>query len=78
MFDIHEIIAACFMSDGIAFLPLVIGCISSLAFGVVGSFITARRISYIATSIGHSVLVGIGLAGVLSQKLLIEFHKVIM
>ncbi|WP_455383465.1 metal ABC transporter permease [Salinispira pacifica] len=38
------------------------GIISSVAFGVIGSYVVVRRISYIAGAISHSVLAGIGLS----------------
>jgi len=37
------------------------GLLSSVAFGIVGSYVVVRRISYIAGAISHSVLGGIGL-----------------
>ncbi|MDF1812043.1 MAG: metal ABC transporter permease [Verrucomicrobiales bacterium] len=36
------------------------GIVSSLTFGVVGSFVVTRRIGYIAAAIAHSILGGIG------------------
>lgn len=45
---------------------LLAGILSSFAFGMVGSFVVARRISYIAGAIAHSVLGGIG-AGLFLQ-----------
>ncbi|MFC2150104.1 metal ABC transporter permease [Calditrichota bacterium] len=55
MFDI-------FTEPSLRFLryALISGLLSSLAFGIVGSFVVARKISYIAGSIAHSVLAGIG------------------
>ncbi len=41
---------------------LLAGIFSSFAFGVVGSFVVARRIGYIAAAIAHSILGGIGAA----------------
>ena len=41
---------------------LFAGLIASVSFGVVGSFVVARRISYIAAAIAHSILGGIGAA----------------
>jgi zinc transport system permease protein len=38
------------------------GVIASIAFGVMGSYVVSRRISYLAAAISHSVLGGIGLA----------------
>ncbi|MBN2451561.1 MAG: metal ABC transporter permease [Lentisphaeria bacterium] len=34
----------------------------SLTFGVVGSYVTVRRITYVAAAISHSVLAGVGFA----------------
>tara|TARA_R110002096_G_scaffold85802_9_gene197871 strand:- start:3205 stop:4047 length:843 start_codon:yes stop_codon:yes gene_type:complete len=39
---------------------LLAGIFSSVAFGVVGSFVVTRRIGYIAAAIAHSILGGIG------------------
>ncbi|MFV1994881.1 MAG: metal ABC transporter permease, partial [Verrucomicrobiales bacterium] len=41
---------------------LIAGLVASTSFGVVGTYVVARRISYIAASIAHSVLGGIGAA----------------
>ncbi len=41
---------------------LLIGVLSSVALGIVGSYVVARRISYIAAAISHCVLGGIGAA----------------
>jgi zinc transport system permease protein len=41
---------------------LAAGLLASLACGVVGSFVVARRISYLAGAIAHSVLAGLGAA----------------
>lgn len=41
-------------------MSLAVGLLGSLAFGVVGSYVVARRITYIAGAIAHSVLGGIG------------------
>jgi zinc transport system permease protein len=41
---------------------LAVGVLASVAFGVVGSYVVARRITYIAAAISHSVLGGIGAA----------------
>lgn len=44
------------------FNAVVAGALVSVACGIVGSFVVTRRISYIAGSIAHSVLGGIGVA----------------
>lgn len=41
---------------------LLAGLIASFSFGIVGTYVVARRISYIAAAIAHSVLGGIGAA----------------
>ncbi len=46
----------------------IVGILSSVAFGVIGSYVVARRISYIAGAIAHSVLGGIGAGLYLSTK----------
>jgi zinc transport system permease protein len=46
----------------IAFLryALVAGLLGSIAFGIIGTYVVTRRISYIAGAIAHSALGGIG------------------
>ena len=46
---------------------LIAGVLSAFSFGVVGTYVVARRISYIAGAISHSVLGGIG-AGIYLQR----------
>lgn len=41
---------------------VLVGLASSIACGVIGTYVVARRISYLAGSIAHSVLGGLGLA----------------
>ncbi len=41
---------------------LLLGLIGSLPLGTVGTFVVARRISYLAAAIAHSVLGGIGVS----------------
>lgn len=41
---------------------VLMGLLASVACGVVGSYVVARRISYLAAGIAHSVLGGMGLA----------------
>lgn len=43
-------------------LSLIAAIVASISFGIVGSFVVVRRISYIAAAIAHSVLGGIGAA----------------
>ncbi|MFP4638717.1 MAG: metal ABC transporter permease [Spirochaetota bacterium] len=46
---------------------LIAGLLASAAFGIVGTYITARRITYLAGAIAHSVLAGIGVSVYLSE-----------
>ncbi|MEW6428654.1 MAG: metal ABC transporter permease [Thermodesulfobacteriota bacterium] len=39
---------------------LLAGLLSSIAFGIIGSYVVARRISYLAGAISHCILGGIG------------------
>lgn len=39
-----------------------VGLLASVAFGVVGTYVVVRRITYVAGAIAHSVLGGIGIA----------------
>jgi zinc transport system permease protein len=41
---------------------LIVGILASVSFGVVGSYVVTRRITYIAAAISHCVLGGIGAA----------------
>lgn len=43
-------------------IALIAGLTSSIGFGMVGSLVVAKRITYIASSIAHCVLAGIGLS----------------
>jgi len=52
---------------------LITGMLSSVACGIVGSYVTVRRISYIAGAIAHSVLGGMGVARYLQRNLGWEF-----
>ncbi|MBF0197137.1 MAG: metal ABC transporter permease [Planctomycetes bacterium] len=40
----------------------IAGLLSSVSFGIIGSYVVVKRITYIASAIAHSVLGGIGLA----------------
>jgi zinc transport system permease protein len=48
---------------------LITGVLSSVACGIVGSYVTVRRITYIAGAIAHSVLGGMGAARYLQRNL---------
>jgi zinc transport system permease protein len=51
----------------VAFLryALLVGLLASVSFGVIGSYVVTRRITYIAAAISHCVLGGIGVASYL-------------
>ncbi len=40
----------------------IMGTLASIAFGIIGTFVTVKRIGYLAGAISHSVFGGIGLA----------------
>lgn len=46
---------------------LAMGGLSAIAFGIIGTFVTIKRIGYLAGAISHSVFGGIGLALYLSE-----------
>ena len=50
-----------------------VGLLSAVACGIVGSYVTVRRITYIAGAIAHSVLGGMGAALYLQRNLGWEF-----
>lgn len=59
------------LSDpSISFLryALIAGLLASVAFGVIGSYVVVKRITYIAGAIAHCVLGGIGAALFFSQR----------
>lgn len=47
---------------------LIAGLLASVAFGVIGSYVVVKRITYIAGAIAHCVLGGIGAALFFSQR----------
>ena len=58
-----------FLDPALPFLryALFTGLLASIAFGIIGTFVVVRRISYIAGAISHCVLGGIG-AGLYMQN----------
>ncbi|NIA15411.1 MAG: iron chelate uptake ABC transporter family permease subunit [Nitrospiraceae bacterium] len=68
-----EFVAA--LSDGdIPFLryALLAGLVASVPFGIMGAYVTTRRISYIAGSIAHCALGGVGAALYFQSRLGLE------
>ena len=57
-----RVLGEMFLPSGVLFAPLLVGCMGSVAFGIVGSYVTSRRLTSSAVAISHSVLAGIGLA----------------
>ncbi len=47
---------------------LIAGILASISFGIVGTWIVIKRISYLAGAIAHSVLAGIGISLYLKSK----------
>ena len=43
-------------------LSLAVGLAASIAFGIIGTYVVTRRISYLAGAVSHCVLGGIGLS----------------
>lgn len=64
-----EVLREMFVPGGVLFVPFLVGCMGSVAFGIVGSYVTARRMTSSAVAISHSVLAGIGLAVFLQYHL---------
>jgi len=58
---VQEFLAALLHPD-IPFIryALIAGLLSSISFGIIGSFVVVKRISYIAGAISHAALAGIG------------------
>ncbi len=52
---------------------LIAGILSSASFGIVGSFVVVKRISYIAGAVSHAALAGIGAALYLHHALGLSF-----
>ena len=65
-----EFIAA-LRDPNIAFLryAFIVGILASVAFGIVGTYIVTRRITYIAGAISHCMLGGIGAALYVQQTM---------
>ena len=57
----HEFVQL-LLGGGAPFLvnALVIGVLASVAFGIIGSFVVVKKISYLAGAISHAALAGIG------------------
>ena len=58
------------VQPGVPFLrfALIAGLLASVAFGTIGSYVVARRISYLAGSIAHCALGGIGISMYLQRR----------
>ena len=52
---------------------LLAGLLSSVPFGIIGSFVVVKRMTYIAGAVSHTALGGIGLALYLSTVMGIQF-----
>jgi len=74
-----ELFQAIFDSDN-QFLryAFIMGGLASVSFGVIGSFVTIKRIGYLAGAISHSVFGGIGLALYVQVKVGLEWFDPII
>ncbi len=54
-------------------LALAVGLLSSIAFGMIGTYVVTRRISYLAGAVSHCVLGGIGGALWIREVLKVEW-----
>lgn len=54
---------------------LIMGAFASVSFGIIGTFITTKRIGYLAGAISHSVFGGIGLAIFLQVKMNLKWFS---
>ena len=52
---------------------LIAGALSSISFGIMGTWVVINRISYLAGAIAHSVLAGIGVCLYLKSKYNLPF-----
>ena len=61
---------AALFNPGVPFIryALFAGLLSSIPFGIIGTWVTIKRISYLAGAIAHSVLAGIGMSLYFSTK----------
>lgn len=57
-----ELFQQFFTTGGVLFYPLLIGLLGSLSFGIIGSYVVVRRISYAAHGMSHAVMLGVGVA----------------
>lgn len=62
------------LPGGFLFWPFLAGLVGSLSFGVVGSYVYVRKLSYVATAIGHSSIAGIGLTYFIQEKTGLLMH----
>ncbi|WDE97831.1 metal ABC transporter permease [Lentisphaera profundi] len=56
------------LPGGFLFWPFLAGLVGSFSFGVVGSYVYVRKLSYVATAIGHSSIAGIGITYFIQDK----------
>jgi zinc transport system permease protein len=56
----------------------IMGGLASISFGIIGTFVTTKRIGYLAGAISHSAFGGIGLALYLQVRVGLEwFHPIV-
>jgi zinc transport system permease protein len=57
---------------------LIAGLLSSIPFGVIGSFVVVKRMTYIAGALSHAALGGIGIALYICEKYHVDFFTPMM
>lgn len=57
---------------------LIVGLLSSISFGMIGTYVVARRISYMAGAISHSILGGVGLGLILQRNAGIDWFDPVL
>ncbi len=57
---------------------LIAGLLSSIPFGVIGSFVVVKRMSYIAGALSHAALGGIGIALYIGEKYHVAYFTPMM
>ena len=57
---------------------LLVGLLGSIAFGIIGTYVVTRRISYIAGAIAHSALGGIGAGLYIQIKIGVQWFSPVL
>jgi zinc transport system permease protein len=76
MSDLIEVMKE-LLPGGFLFWPFLAGLIGSFSFGVAGTYVYSRKLSYIATAIGHSSIAGIGLTYFIQDRTGFAMHPLV-